>query len=373
MSPSTVPSFLTIGQAASQFGLHPNTLRRWSDSGKLQGAVSHSLGSHRYFDANKLSLLLGISEGPKEGDLAGSGEGKLIAYCRVSGNKQGKNYDTNKNEVKDNGQDSDLSRQVDDVQAFCLTKYGKTPTIYSDIGSGLSYTRKNFEKLLSEILQNKWNNSTLVINHKDRLARFGTELIELILKSHSITLDIVNRQDEVSDEEEMATDLMSIIHVYSCRSYSQRSAKNREFHLSPDAVELAVNLKQSGYTVKSITKELIKQGFVMTNSRGSKPVTLWVVSKVLENGQGKLLTEVFADSEVEKSSFNSFVENSITKTDKDTDKVSMKEVLSAYSEYCQLNGFAVESVVIVGKVLKTIGKKYLVCGRGWYRGLKLAN
>ena len=96
----------------------------------------------------------------------------------------------------------------------------------SDLGSGLNYKKKGLQKLISNIINDKVER--LVITHKDRLLRFGAELIFQICKEKDIEIMIINQSENSTFEEDLAKDLLEMITVFSARLYGSRSKKNSE-------------------------------------------------------------------------------------------------------------------------------------------------
>lgn len=133
-----------------------------------------------------------------------------IAYARVSTNEQ----------------KEDLSRQIELLELFCA-KNGFTYEVISDLGAGMNYRKKGLKKLLDALLNDKIER--LVITHKDRLLRFGAELVFTICEIKGVEVIILNKGDEtVGFEEELAKDVLEIITVFSAKLYGSRSKKNRE-------------------------------------------------------------------------------------------------------------------------------------------------
>jgi putative resolvase len=124
-------------------------------------------------------------------------------YCRVSSAKQ-----------KD-----DLQRQIDQVRETYASH-----TLFTDICSGLKYKRKGLSRLLERVQAGEFNE--VVVAHKDRLARFGTELIEWVLNQAGTSLVILDR-DQLSYAEKLTQDLMAIVHVFSCRFKGKRRYKSK--------------------------------------------------------------------------------------------------------------------------------------------------
>ena len=111
------------------------------------------------------------------------------------------------------------------MELYLATK-GKKFKIISDIGSGINYRKKGLSELLTLISTNQVD--TLFIVHKDRLVRFGYELIEKISKIHDVKIEIINQSDKKTDEQEMIDDILNIIHVFSCRMNGKRSHINKK-------------------------------------------------------------------------------------------------------------------------------------------------
>jgi len=189
----------SIGKFAKQIGRSIETLRAWDKQGKLIPAY-RSIGGHRMYSEEQLNEVLQIVK-PKERFNLG--------YIRVSAKHQ----------------NSDLERQRKLMEMF-LMKQGKEFQIISDIGSGINYKKKGLKELLKLVSTNQID--TLYISFKDRLIRFGYELIEEVCKLHSVEIVIINKNNEQSDEEELVDDILNIIHIFSCRLNGKRSHINKK-------------------------------------------------------------------------------------------------------------------------------------------------
>ncbi len=135
---------------------------------------------------------------------------KTIAYTRVSSSDQ-----------KD-----DLIRQVQVLELYC-SKLGFDYEVITDLGSGMNYYKKGLTKLLNLILRGQVKR--LVLTHKDRLLRFGAELVFSICEAKEVEVILINKGDEnVRFEEELVKDVLEIITVFSARLYGSRSKKNKK-------------------------------------------------------------------------------------------------------------------------------------------------
>jgi putative resolvase len=188
--------FIKIGEAAKILGVSIQTLRRWEETGYLLPARV-SEGKTRYYNIDQL-----IGKKTSEADFT-------VAYARVSSHDQ----------------KEDLDRQSEVLAGYCA-KQGWNFQIIQDLGSGMNYQKKGLKTLLSLILERKM--SRLVITHKDRLLRFGAELIFALCEVKQIEVVIMNKGDEISFEEELAQDVLEIITVFSARLYGSRSRKNKK-------------------------------------------------------------------------------------------------------------------------------------------------
>ena len=193
---------IAIGQASKLLGVSIQTLRNWDKQGLLKPDEITKGGSRRY----KLESLKNINKNIK----FNTDNLKTIAYARVSSHDQ-----------KD-----DLIRQVQVLELYCA-KAGFNYEIIQDLGSGMNYYKKGLTKLLNLILEGQVKR--LVITHKDRLLRFGAELVFAICEAKEDEVIIINKGDEnIKFEEELAKDVLEIITVFSARLYGGRSKKNKK-------------------------------------------------------------------------------------------------------------------------------------------------
>ena len=107
--------------------------------------------------------------------------------------------------------------------------------IITDLGSGMNYHKKGLKKLLAEIIGGRVER--LVIAHKDRLLRFGAELIFAICECKNVEVVIINKGHDTTFEEDLTKDVLEIITVFSTRLYGSRSNKNKKMI---EAVQKAV-------------------------------------------------------------------------------------------------------------------------------------
>ena len=137
-----------------------------------------------------------------------SKQGKAIIYTRVSTSNQ--KYD--------------LNNQVEFLKQYANAKGIIVDEIFEDIGSGLNYNRKKWNKLIEQVMEQKIK--TIIISSKDRFIRFGYDWFERFLNKYNVKIIVVNNE-LLSPKEELAQDIISILHVFSCRIYGLRKYKKK--------------------------------------------------------------------------------------------------------------------------------------------------
>ena len=172
--------FVPLRKAKEFFGVSAPTLRKWADTGKIECIRTPS--------GQRLFKLFSLNKSNR----------RNVCYCRVSSVSQ-----------KD-----DLRSQVRFLQEE-FPDY----EIIKDIGSGLNWKRKGFNALLDSVMRGEV--SRIVVAHKDRLCRFGFELFSRIAAYHGTEILVLD-DTQLSPAQELTSDLISIIHVFSCRLYGLR-------------------------------------------------------------------------------------------------------------------------------------------------------
>ena len=175
---------VNISEAARILGVTTTTLRNWDKKGLLKPDELTKGKARRY----RIESLRNINRNiiVTKDDL------KTIAYARVSSHDQ----------------KEDLNRQIQVLELYC-SKHGYKYEVIQDLGSGMNYYKKGLTKLIDLILDNQVQR--LVLTHKDRLLRFGAELIFSICEAKNVEVIIINQGDEApSFEEELAKDVLEI-------------------------------------------------------------------------------------------------------------------------------------------------------------------
>ena len=164
-------------EASRILGVHPQTLRVWAREGRID--YIRTEGNQRRYDVDSY--------------IGNTKPTITVCYCRVSSKKQS----------------ADLDRQI----AFLRARYPDAE-IVSDVGSGLNFKRRGLLAILERVHQG--DKLRVVVAYRDRLARFGTELIETLLERNGGELVVLNQRD-LSPEEELTTDLIAILTVFGAR------------------------------------------------------------------------------------------------------------------------------------------------------------
>ena len=190
---------LTIGQVAKQLGVAVVTVRRWHREGKLVPAV-RTCGGHRRYAPEQ--LVAGEAE-------ATSDQGVTLCYARVSCADQKK----------------DLERQGDRLMAHAKAQ-GWAAELVTDVGSGMNCAKRGLKAVVRGLLSGRVRR--LVIEHKDRLLRFGADLVFLLCRHRGVEVVVTGQTAEPSFEERLAADVLELMTVFSARLYGARSKGRRK-------------------------------------------------------------------------------------------------------------------------------------------------
>jgi len=183
---------------AELVGVSVKTLQRWDRDGILK--ANRTPTNRRYYTYDQYLQFRGIQT---ENDIR-----DVVIYARVSTRNQ-----------KD-----DLKNQVEFLKQFCNSKGMIVSQCIEEFGSGLNYNRKKWNKLLEEVMENKIK--IIAISNKDRFIRFGYDWFEKFCERFHTKIIIVNNE-ALSPNEEFVQDIISILHVFSCRLYGLRKYKNQ--------------------------------------------------------------------------------------------------------------------------------------------------
>lgn len=183
-------NYINPAQIKKQFSITSNTLRTWTNQGKIRSIRPN--GTRRIYNATDIQTFFGIQQPINT---------TIVCYARVSSQHQ----------------KEDLDRQV----KFLQSEYPNT-RVFKDIGSGLNWKRPGFTALLEAV--HKGDVGTVVVTYKDRLCRFGNELVEWIFKKANVKLVVLSKgDDEKNPSKELSDDLLAITTVFVARNNGLRA------------------------------------------------------------------------------------------------------------------------------------------------------
>ena len=180
-------------------GVTAQTLRNWDKEGKLKPSYVKSNG-YRYYSEE--SIMSYTQERKTKKNL------NVVGYARVSSKKQ--SYY--------------LERQINNLNTYISSKYDSFDII-TDIGSGINYNKPGLKKLIEKI--NKKEVDLIIVLYKDRLLRFGFELVEYFAELNNVKIEVLEKIDKNQDEE-LVEDLVQIITVFSCKIQGKRKTKTKQ-------------------------------------------------------------------------------------------------------------------------------------------------
>ena len=174
------------------------TLQRWDREKTL--VANRTPTNRRYYTYDQYLQFKGIG---RDADSR-----KIVIYTRVSTRNQA----------------DDLENQVDFLQNYVNAKGLIVDEVIRDYGSGLNYNRKKWNQLLGEVMENKVK--IIFVSHKDRFVRFGFDWFEKFCNKFNVEIVVV-KNDKLSPHEELVQDIVSILHVFSCRLYGMHKYKKQ--------------------------------------------------------------------------------------------------------------------------------------------------
>jgi predicted site-specific integrase-resolvase len=200
-------NFIGIGEASKISGIGMQTLRALVDDKKVTGYKTPS-GTRRIHLDSLQKMCMAITLDNEKQKI----QRKNYIYTRVSSKKQM----------------DDLSRQIEYLSRPEYSQY----LLVQDIASGINFKRKGLQTILDSCLQGTVGE--VIVAHKDRLSRFGFDLIELIITKAGGKITVLENNETKTCEQELADDLLSIIHIFSCRQMGRRSYKKNKIENNSD-------------------------------------------------------------------------------------------------------------------------------------------
>lgn len=193
--------YISVGAAAEVLGVSISTMRRWESENAL--LPSHrTLGGHRRYEMAILIEKFSLHKSEV------TVERHAIAYARVSSSDQ----------------KMDLESQKERLAAYCHSEFSSSEII-SDLGSGLNYKKAGLKKLLQSIRERRFTH--LILTHKDRLLRFGSEIIFSLCEANDIEVILLDDDQKMSFEMELSSDVIELMTVFCARLHGRRSHQNK--------------------------------------------------------------------------------------------------------------------------------------------------
>ena len=192
-------NYVTAKEAKNILKINATTLKSWKDKGILS-----------YKKLSDKKILYDIDSVLNNSDI---NDNRLnVIYARVSNTKQ----------------HNDLLNQIELVKSYCITNGIKISKVYQDIASGINENRKDFNILINDVISGKIKN--IYISFKDRLTRFGFDYFKNLFQKYNVNIVILDELEESNKtfQDELTEDLISIIHHFSMKLYSNRGKKLKE-------------------------------------------------------------------------------------------------------------------------------------------------
>ena len=196
---------LRISEVSNMISLSQKTLRLWDNDKDAPLHTIKTPGGHRRYLEEDVLRYMGTLKDEVSPD-------KVSAiYARVSSNEQ--------------KQKGDLDRQALRLSEYCMKNGIRAEYVIKDVGSGLNDNRQGFVKLTDLVISGKLE--SVIVEHKDRLTRFQFGFISKMFESYGCKVIVLNGTD-ISDEEDLAQDIMSLLASFSGKYYGRRSAQRRK-------------------------------------------------------------------------------------------------------------------------------------------------
>lgn len=356
-------SYLALGGASKILGIHPSTLRRLCDDGQIETVVLPS--GHRRLSLKSLRAFQGYDDGCAEGE--NYGVGSIAVYARVS--------DVSQNSKGEDGQSS-LDRQIERLLSEVSQREKidrEEIRLFKDVASSFG-DRNGLNSLVDTIIDG--TTKKVYCLYLDRLSRVPalTRLIEHLAEKFGVEIIALDVED-TEGQEVWQKELLNYITVWCNRQSAQKSVMVTRKDVSSECLNRMIGLRRKGWGIRRITDQLAKEGYYGETGVGKKcPLGYEKVRTLLNNGCGEALSKVIVGESVHiDQTIKDFIEQRVRKTDKPEDKLSVRTIFPAYSEYCKTLDMEPRSYTTVGRVLsQTIGRKNCMSnGAAQWRGYKM--
>lgn len=184
---------MKLSQYAKKMGVTYQTAHKWFKEGRIDGAYQLSTGTIVVPEENEKSKRT-----------------KTIVYARVSSNEQ---------------RQTNLVTQAERLVDFCMAKGWVIDDVVKEVGSGLNDNRKQLVKMLKDPTVKR-----IVVEHRDRLTRFGFHYLEILAEIEGFEIVVVNKTLD-NDKNDLMSDFTAIITSFCARLYSKRRQKRKQEQL----------------------------------------------------------------------------------------------------------------------------------------------
>ena len=199
---------LRVAAAARTLGIHPQTLRHWTDQGKIPARRMGTHQERRYAEADLRAFAASLYGEPEVTPVPPPR--RAVLYVRVSGST---------------GQETSLVAQETELRALCARDGVEVAAVTKDKSSGLNERRVGLLRTLALVADGEANE--VYVTHADRLARFGVDWLRSLLAAHGATLIIAHPKQITAPADELLADFMALVSSFAGRLYGQQSAVTR--------------------------------------------------------------------------------------------------------------------------------------------------
>ncbi len=322
-SGKAIPTDLvTTGQASEAIGIVArSTVIHWCNIGKLKCYRDNGRGWRRV-SLRDVKRAAGLIDEEKSKEKTSRGEATCFGYARVSTNAQSKGH-------AKGSRDSDLGRQISDLEAASRKETGQTAIIYADTGSGLNFSRKNLTRLIADVMSGRWDFCKCFVTYQDRWCRWGMSLVAQILEFHNIQIVYI-KSHEIEHEEqesfELVSDFLAVSAVFTAKLNGSKAKERTQRTICPQGIQLITRLHAKGMSHRDIHKEVIRRHHYEQGGDISRSG----VQKVIRNLQKLKLVEV-----PDTTSPQRFFDECLVITQKKTDKIKFGDIEKAYIQFCK--------------------------------------
>lgn len=319
--------WLTLSEAAREYRLGKSTLRKWDRLGKLKAyRVAANTLSHRRYLRSDLDAFLGRAAGQlSKGNVCSEQPAsKLILCARVS----------------TPAQKEDLKRQVERLEAWAAEhRPGATIHRFIRTASGLNASNAVFVRMVNQIVSNRLNGATLICTFKDRVLRFGYDLLKTVCNAHQITIIQIEAEEDKSYIQELTEDILAITHIASCKLYGKRGTKRSSASSIKPVAQTTIDevngMLANGYSVRTIFATLKKAGRNLYED--GKPFSIQIARRLAREFRTNKPTSLASPAKGGKGNFSDWLKARL-RVGGPGSRVKRSRILKAYAEHCEANG-----------------------------------